>query len=249
MEQDKSVTLFRFLKRNRDYNKKLQEAFYADVITPRKTAPEKIISLLHSVANTQSKPNIDQLAGFYRKIHDRRDDLATFSGFFSVISGKPAGSGISYEDLFKSMLTQKGWGNKTAALFVKSVYHLHNGNYNPSLRIWKDAPKVIGKDEKFHLPVDAVIIFVFEQLGITASDSFKVINRFLHESGKYPSDLMEIWDDLWFWGFITQHGGGANRTPAWNENKYWALLHSDKNPDSIRQIKKKAEEFIRLLDR
>jgi len=46
------------------------------------------------------------------------------------------------------------WGNKTSALFVKSIFHLHNSNYPGKLKLWGDAPDTIAKENDFYLPVD-----------------------------------------------------------------------------------------------
>ncbi|MGK0459084.1 MAG: hypothetical protein ACJAVE_002071, partial [Polaribacter sp.] len=57
------------------------------------------------------------------------------------------------------------------------------------------------------------------------------------------------WDDLWFWGFITQVGTGENREMQWNLNKFWTLRESDKNPKMIIEIEKKAEIFLNILNK
>ena len=62
---------------------------------------------------------------------------------------------------------------------------------------------------------------------------------------------MLIWDDLWFWGFITQrsapksHGGG--RTVGWNEGKYWSIPHAPRQPDDIAEIMRLSREFLAHL--
>jgi len=55
----------------------------------------------------------------------------------------------------------------------------------------------------------------------------------------YSLSEIEIWDDLWFWGFITQKDSGKNRTFEWNENKYWMIKVSEKNEKIIKKLKKK----------
>jgi hypothetical protein len=139
-----------------------------------------------------------------------------------------------------------GWGEKTAALFTKSIYHLHNGKYPIELKLWKDAPTKIQANDKLYLPVDAVILFIFKKAKLTTKQGFSSINNFLSEN--YQGDKMEIWDDLWFWGFITQKGGRNNRIQKWNEAKYWALLHTNKNAKAITEINTKAVDFIKLIN-
>jgi hypothetical protein len=58
---------------------------------------------------------------------------------------------------------------------------------------------------------------------------------------------MEIWDDLWFWGFITQNGSGDQREFVWNENKYWVIKESDKSLEMVMEIKRKATEFLDII--
>ena len=58
---------------------------------------------------------------------------------------------------------------------------------------------------------------------------------------------MEVWDDLWFWGFITQNGSGDQREFVWNENKYWAIKETDKSFEMVMEIKAKAIEFLDIM--
>lgn len=247
MNLNKLDDIFDFLRKNRVFNKNLQQAFYTDVILSRKGTEAKVISLLYHIANTQSKPNIDNLASFFKTIHSNYSALSSFGEFVKLLKNDNVSSNFKYVDLFEGLAAQKGWGNKTAALFVKSIYHVHHKDYDKNLRIWSDVPQRIGVDEKFFLPVDSVIKYIFEFIGFQGLNDFTKINSFLHDSKKYPAELMEIWDDLWFWGFITQKGGGRKRHLTWNCNKYWGLLHSDKNPETIRVIEQRSNEFIGVL--
>ena len=107
------------------------------------------------------------------------------------------------------MLGQLGWGNKTSALFTKTIYHLHNGKYGLQNSIWDFAPKSIGKNEKKFPPVDAVIEAIFHCIDPTTIWNFQKINKLLQFN--YSSKEMEVWDYLWFRGFINQRGSGHNR--------------------------------------
>jgi hypothetical protein len=67
---------------------------------------------------------------------------------------------------------------------------------------------------------------------------------------------MEVWDDLWFWGYFTQkiekETNESNRTKRvlmWNKEKYWANPYTDKNIDKIQIIEMKAKEFINLIQK
>lgn len=237
--------IYKFLIENRDYNKALQTRYYSSIINSQKVHSEKIISLLYGIANTQSQPKIDYLANFFKKIYQNLDLLDTFSGFLSIINSKENYL-TNYQGLYNGMLEQKGWGGKTSALFVKTIYHLHNGKYPKDLILWNDAPSILEAKDKFYLPVDAVIISIFREIKFKNWD-FNSINNIISEN--YKGDNIEVWDDLWFWGFITQIGSGKNRKMEWNLNKYWALRESDKNSKMIKEIKNKAEVFLNILDK
>lgn len=234
--------LFKFISNNRQYNKALQERYYRSVILPYKDENEKIISLLYHIANTQSQPKIDKLTEFYKSIITEENSLKSFKEF--VVKINPNGKS-NFESVYKGMLKQKGWGPKTSALISKSIFHLHNGEYSEDLKIWDDVPKLIDDNDSFYLPVDAVIIAIFKKLDSSINWDFEKINKTL--KAKYKGQEIEIWDDLWFWGFITQNGG-ENRKFEWNENKYWVLKESDKDKLKIEEIKNKCHEFLEIFN-
>lgn len=236
--------IFEFLVENRVYNKELQTRYYSGIVNSQKNKAEKIVSLLYKTANTQSKPKIDYLAKFYQKIYQNMDLLNSFSGYMSVIN--PNGTEPkNYIGLYNGMREQKGWGEKTAALFVKTIFHLHNKEYPNDLIIWSDAPTDLENNDLLILPVDTVIIAIFKKLRSNCW-SFKNINQII--ATNYKGKDIEVWDDLWFWGFITQIGTGNDRKMGWNFNKYWTLRESDKNPIMIDEIKIKATEFLTIIN-
>ena len=154
-------------------------------------------------------------------------------------------SAQNFKSLYIGMRNQKGWGDKTSALFVKTIFHLHNNEYPKELKIWNDVPFEIDNNDELYLPVDKVIMSIFKQLDSDINWSFNTINNQLKKY--YSGTDIEVWDDLWFWGFITQNGSGNDRIFAWNENKYWALKESDKSPQTIDIIRVKSKEFLSLL--
>jgi len=247
--EKKLGVIFDFLKENRSYNKKVQTKFYTSAILPHESKFDKIVSLLYSISNTQSSSKIDHLAEFFRKMHDNKKSLDSFNGFMSVIN-----SGNKYKNnynwLFKGMKKQSGWGVKTAALFTKAIYHIHNEEYlvNNKIildpKIWDDTPKELKSEDGFYLPVDAVIVTIFNQLD-ERKWNFSNVNEEVKKY--YQGKDIEVWDDLWFWGYITQKGNRKNRKMEWNLNKYWALRQSDKNQEKIQEIKFKAEKFLEIL--
>ena len=235
--------IFNFLQVNRIFNKELQERYYHSIIIPYDKVEDKIVSILYDIANTQSQPRIDYLAKFYKKVYKNINKINTFESFLEVIAPK---NEKKFRNLFIGMKSQQGWGDKTSALFVKTIFHLHNGEYSKELKIWNDVPPKIEHNDEFYLPVDRVIISIFDQLDNKKKWDFKNINNQL--KNYYNGNDIEIWDDLWFWGFITQNGTGENREFAWNENKYWTLKESDKDFQATAEIKSKAEEFLHLLN-
>lgn len=239
---DRIEKLFKFISNNRKYNKALQERYYRSIILPYKDEKEKIISLLYHIANTQSQPKIDKLSEFYKSIITEENSLKSFKEF--VLKINPNGKS-NFESVYKGMLNQKGWGPKTSALISKSIFHLHNGHYSENLKIWNDVPKLIDENDSFYLPVDAVIIAIFTKLDNSIKWDFDKINKTLEK--KYKGQQIEVWDDLWFWGFITQNGSGNNRVFEWNENKYWVLKESDKEKIKIEEIKNKCHEFLEIF--
>jgi hypothetical protein len=212
------------------------------VISPYNNTTEKVASLLYHIANTQSQPKIDSLASFYKSVFQDTNCMTSMQNFIEKINpDKP----LNFDSLYIGMKNQDGWGKKTAALFSKSIFHLHNGHYSEKLKIWIDVPKTIAPNDNFYLPVDAVIIAIFKKLEKSINWDFDKVNKTLKEN--YNGQAIEVWDDLWFWGFITQSGSGDNRTFKWNENKYWALKESDKNQEMIKTIKHKAEMFLKIV--
>lgn len=241
---DKLKEIFDFLNSNRLYNHTLQDRFYKSVIMSYDNTKDKVISLLYHIANTQSQPKINKLADTYKSIIGDNNCLNSLTSFVTKINPQRPII-INFDSLYNGMKCQDGWGKKTAALFSKSIYHLHNGQYSEQLKIWNDVPNLISDNDNFYLPVDAVIIAIFNKLDNSNKWNFDNINSTL--KSKYNGQQIEVWDDLWFWGFITQNGSGNNRNFEWNENKYWVLKESDKNPVSITEIKEKAETFLKIF--
>ena len=235
--------IFEFLTENRIYNKELQTRYYSGIVKPQNSKAEKVISLLYHTANTQSQPKIDNLAEFYKKIYRNSDLLNSFSGFMSIINSNGTEPN-NYSGLYNGMKNQNGWGEKTSALFAKSIFHLHNNEYPNELKIWNDAPSDLEKNDNFYLPVDAVIIAIFKEIK-PKNWNFKNVNKIIEEN--YSGKDIEVWDDLWFWGFISQIGTGDGRKMGWNLNKYWNLRESDKSQEKIAEIKLKAEQFLKIL--
>ena len=192
--------IYKFLTRNRRYNKSLQNLFYRATLLPYYEKTDKVIALLFCIIYTQSQPSMDNIAKFFNSIYNKKDKLETFKNFL-ILLGNGANDKTNYFQLFNLLKRHPGWGNKTAALFTKTVYHLHNGKYESKLKIWDDAPRTIEKDDILYLPVDIVIENIFKRIKLK-NPTFRKINKILQN--KYNGEKIEIWDDLWFWGYFTQ---------------------------------------------
>lgn len=241
--EKKLTKIYSFLKANRKYNMMIQVGDYRSSLLPYTDVYNKVYTLLYNVHNSQSQVNMDKAAGFYKSISDKKSNLLSFTNFLTVLGGAK-NSPITYKYLHELLEKQDSWGNKTAALFVKAIYNTHAG-YAKQLKFWEDAPTVLNGNDELYLPVDAVIYFIFEQLGKPCSHTFSGINNYIKSC--LPKSDFEVWDDLWFWGFITQKGGDKKRKLEFNEAKYWNLLHSPKDNKSMAEISSLAKEFIKIL--
>ena len=152
--------------------------------------------------------------------------------------------GDNWGHLFELLRLIPGWGDKTAALFVKATIKLHNDrNISKKYHFWSDASlKKSSLISSPYLPVDRVIEKIFEELK-HPNPKFKLINDILINN--YSSNEMLIWDDLWFWGFFTQNSSGKKRVMGWNSGKFWGQISTPKNTEH--HVKRVAEKFIGLL--
>jgi len=239
--QEKLSSIYDFLIENRAYNKELQEKYYKSLVLSHNNIEDKITSLLYEIANTQSQPKIDNLSKFYRFIYEDQEALTSFQKFVERISNKAS---VLYYDLYHGLKNCDGRGPKTSALFVKTMFHLHNKNYDARLKLWRDAPVNISANDCLFLPVDSVIIAIFKKIE-NKSWTFTSINKEI--SKYYNGNEIEVWDDLWFWGFITQKVENKERILEWNPNKYWSMNESNKDPIVIKTIEEKSKIFLSLL--
>jgi hypothetical protein len=248
--------LFEFLKENRALNKRLQEKFLLNSFDEKESVPINVVKLLYEVANTQSQPNLDNLGPFFKYAYHNEDQLDTahsFINFLNKYTGikNPIKGDIecNYHNLFLCLKMIPGWGPKTAALFTKNIWYIHKKQPLIEYKIWNDIPNEIKGNDKLFLPVDRVIQEIFKKIDIKGKAySFQKINNILQS--KYEGDQMEVWDDLWFWGYISQNSKGIidgnNRNYGFNENKYLMLPESDKSGNTIDEIKVKVNEFIKI---
>lgn len=239
----KLISIYSFLVANRVYNKGIQIAEYKSALLPYDNINNKVYSLLHSILNSQSQLKMDKSVLFFKQISLNEIDIKTMGNFIKCLNnGWPLP--VNFRNLFNALQQQPSWGEKTAALFVKAIYQTHIG-YANGLSFWGDVPTEIDKGDEIYLPVDAVIYFIFETLGNPCPKTFKDINDYIR--AKAPNTDFEIWDDLWFWGFISQKTKNKVRVNGFNEAKYWNILHSPKDSNTIEDIKVLSNEFIKLI--
>lgn len=239
----KLQNLYSFLNENRSYNKPIQIGAYKMAMMSYETTFDKVYALLYSILNSQSQLKMDKSAVFFQRIAASKTNLNSFANFLKTIGANDK-TPLTYKSMFELLTKQESWGDKTAALFVKAVYHCHIG-YAKELYFWSDAPRELPNNDELFLPVDAVINHIFQGLGNPCSNTFKGINKHLKEN--FPESNFEVWDDLWFWGFITQKGSGDTRTMVFNEEKYWNLLDAPKDKQTIQETKQLANQFIGLV--
>lgn len=251
---EKLNQIFDFLKENQVYNENVRRLEYQKALVGSSSIQDKLFGLLYFVYGTQPFPNLDKQKQFLSAVNQMNvDSMQSFLFGLTRINseltktevcktnGEPAW--VNYEILFKCMNNQKGWGEKTAALFTKVIYDIHVNQTEFSF--WKDAPTFISSNDELYLPVDSVILHIFNEMDNSNQWNFGNINLELKKIGG-GNDVF-IWDDLWFWGFITQKGGGVNRAMTYNEEKLWSLQAISKNPNNINKIEALANEFINII--
>ncbi|WP_175914686.1 hypothetical protein [Burkholderia metallica] len=233
--------LYAFLVEHHHVNAAIQQGFLGESLSPA-TVGERALLLMHRALQTQSKPKLDPICEFFQEIRDQRA-TENFAAFHHLIT---AGGKLGLVD---GLALKRGWGPKTAALFVRNLAYIES---TPKLRakFWRDT-RVL-KGDQLRLPVDEVIVTVFRALAPHINWSKAIspsnIGRYFHHALQYRDEELLIWDDLWFWGFVTQRTvAGATRELGWNESKYWAVPHAPRDHQSIEHIKQCSGRFLKLI--
>jgi hypothetical protein len=254
-KNEKLIEIFKFISKveNRVYNQQIQLGFIETWIGDNNLQlNKKVLNLLYNIFNTQSQPNIEKGADFFKKIHKNPDYYKSFYDFCKFISGNQnlRKEEANFQFAFQNLKELNGWGEKTSSLFLKVIYEVHNGRFI-EYSFWDDVPNKKFTD-RLYLPVDQVIDYIFKVLYEQNTDlKFESINNILYENYKNPEEIL-IWDDLWFWGYITQQSykeenKNKRKFVEFNEAKYWTLLNSNKDDDTIKITKIKAIEFLNLI--
>jgi hypothetical protein len=245
--EEKLKELYDFLEKNRQYNKQVQEGFIKSCIAIKDLSPEqKVLNLLYGVVSTQSQPKMDKIGEFFKNIYENKSKLATYNGFLEVINTNK----VKYTNLYELLRLSPGWGKKTAALFVKTIYLIHNDTAYDEYKFWENS---LPTNLELKLPVDAVITHIFKEYfhDNNYKSDFDGINEFFSKKHTENDDFI-IWDELWFWGFITQQNQinpNTNKNERinvdFNENKFLCLPYVEKDID---KIKEKAKEFLEIIE-
>ena len=260
--------LFKFLSAHHHYNRQIQVDDIRMTFDSCDSVEERAKLLLFKIFNTQSQPKLDEMKQFFCKIEGCPDSLRSleaFSEFLTHSLPQKDGQSKTTSDLFEKLNNVGGWGPKTAALFlrnlalIKQTQDLHG-------KFWSDIDCFDVKT--IRLPVDKVILSIFSKLTVSVEDptlrlkDFESINTYLKNGDHSPNDIV-VWDDLWFWGYVTQKvvknerdvlfsatskKMSPDRSHVWNASKYWSIFTAPKNSTHIAEIKRLAEdEFLPLL--
>lgn len=208
------LRVYEFLQKNKKYNTSLHLAHYKAVLAPYSHANKRAYALLFDILNTQSQLKLDKAHEFFSDLLARKGHLNSFTGFIRFLNGGVKET-ISFKKLYELLRESPGWGDKTSALFVKAVYNIHC-SFAKKYAIWNDVPDCLVTVKDFYLPVDEVIKYIFKYLEVPCSYNFKGINNFL--AANFSDCNPIIWDELWFWGYITQESrfvdGKPQRVPT-----------------------------------
>lgn len=237
--------LYNFLKENRSFNQRFQKKELYLQLMPFETPYEKLTSMLYTTANTQSQPKIDKLGDFYSKYYSWFNNTEPeFPTLVSNLSGSMVEP--TYKNLFLGLKSQPGWGPKTSALFCRNMYIAHVG-YASECYYLTGTPRRLAEYDRLFLPVDAVIRDVFAPSLSIRSNYFQKINQLLHSS--YTNEEIEVWDDLWFWGFFgaKTEKTGRDFNSGFNKKKYWIERFTDKSETTRNEIEQKIKEFTSIV--
>ncbi|TWC59554.1 MULTISPECIES: hypothetical protein [Burkholderia] len=233
--------LYAFLVEHHHVNAVIQHGFIGESLSPA-TVDDRALLLMHRVLQTQSRPKLDPICQFFSRVRDERAHR-TFAAFRKLVT---ADGKLRVVD---GLALQPGWGAKTAALFVRNLAYIES---TPKLRakFWRDTRVLEG--DQLRLPVDAVILTIFETLAPRINwpkaISAPNVGRYFHNDLGYRDEELLVWDDLWFWGFVTQKTvQGRTRELGWNESKYWAIPHAPRDRQSIADIRRCSERFLKLI--
>ena len=249
---DRLENVFHFLKENSKYNRSIQNKTYRDWLSPYRGTADRLKSLMFNVVNTQSRAKLDLLSKCWKGLHAGRaganalESVGQLADYLAnvLLETRCRREPEHFEDLWTVLKSVPGWGQKTSALFVKSVVRIHMDRNNEDLRFLSNFQ--MKASVRPYVPVDNVIIHIFNKHLRTGGQElgFGGINALLRKQHTSAKDLL-LWDDLWFWGFITQESRNEIRRTALNMAKFWSIHHAP--GDLEREVTRHAKQFIKIL--
>jgi hypothetical protein len=128
--------IFAFLERNRRWNRDMQMAHYRRAMCNADDPAARLKALLFNSVHAQQEAKLDLLCEFWRKLEARDwsgcpptvTSLAAIveeSANTTKVGKHKVGAADSWQRLFWALRRLPGWGDKTAALFVKSAVNIH----------------------------------------------------------------------------------------------------------------------------
>lgn len=245
---------FEFLSKHTRHNRQVQLTAYREWLLPYPDdTAGKLKSILQHIWNTQSQPKMDTVLPTWASFHDNRkvfsgvqtmDDLATAISHLVPEGACPnveADGAYPLDKIWFCLNETAGFGKKTAALFVKAVVDIHTLDKCEDIRFLNNFE--IRKGESIRIPVDTVIIEIFRKItGVRLS--FSDINDLIFDDLNYNAMSATTWDELWFWGFITQRNVNGAREFEVNEAKFWSILGAPWGDWDV--IAPLAKEFLEL---
>lgn len=260
-QSEKLQRVYDFLEHHQQWNAQFREREFRQYFSHCDTRRARLGTLLFNIVNTQQQPKLESLGTFwaaFERFHWNDDDLRLddLTRFFrSCPTYKPGNrhnekkepiekSG-PWDDLFWAVRKNEGWGCKTAALLVKCIIFLHRAPPT-GFHFLRDFDSHSIEHDTLYLPVDTVIEHVFYMhLGFpkTAAGFWK-INNHLAAAG-YEAEHMLVWDDLWYWGYLTQRTSGKIRKTEWNAPKFWSMQSFPKA--MLEEVRALSIEFIDVL--
>lgn len=233
-----------------NWNDQLQAFWNRKTLSHCDTDLSRLKALFYEVVNTQSYIKLDKIAQFWERLghYEWPSIQPALNDLISFLSSESTSDSNNQDDpwseLFHALKNQPGWGNKTAALFVKNVIRIHRSEI-VDIHFLTDGSQLAKNIEgsTIYLPVDAVIIHIFTKyFRHICKPNFSEINQYLQKH--YKPEQIILWDDLWLWGFLTQNSQ-SSRNINWNPGKFWVLQYY--SSDQLDPIKIDAMEFIKIL--
>ena len=252
---------------NRYFNQIVQKTAYNACLLQYDQPAWKIKSLLQHIWSQQAGANLDVTLPTWRRF---QHDWGTFNNVYYVEDLADAIRLLSPHHIVNPNLLEghpplfriwryikdtPGFGEKTAALFVKAIVDVHTVPAYHDHR-FLDGFDAIAANDRVQVPVDIVIQTIFKNL-IGNNINFNQINELLfslnpdvlalHDPAlaNYTAAQASIWDDLWFWGFVTQRTQGGVRLVEVNAAKFWGLQGAPW--EQWDQIQDLANMFVGLL--